>query len=182
MLAPVKKIYLTQNFGENPSSYLRFGLKGHNGLDFRAFLPSGERCYQAGKSEIFAPHDGKIIENAFDASGYGYYVKIENEKEGSVLGHFAQLSSKKVGQSVTQGELIAYQGVTGNATGIHLHWGYYQKPRQRNNGYNGFINQKDLFVENTAELEPTMTISQKLFAELVGKATKYDEAVSLGKL
>lgn len=183
MQTPVKKIYLTQGFGENVNFYRRFGLKGHNGLDFRAFLPDGSRCYQAGKSEIFAPHAGKIIENAFDANGYGYYLKIENESEGSVLGHFARASTKAVGTQLQMGELIAYQGATGNATGIHLHWGYYQKPRHRDNGYDGFIDQSNLFSQELqTEIAATMVITQELFAQLVAKATKYDEAVALGKL
>lgn len=91
MQSPVKKEYITQTFGANPASYSRFGLKGHNGIDYRAFLPNGERCSEGGKSEVFAPHDGKVIECAFDAGGYGNYVKIESVTQGSVLAHFSSL-------------------------------------------------------------------------------------------
>jgi murein DD-endopeptidase MepM/ murein hydrolase activator NlpD len=88
MRSPVKKEFVTQAFGVNPSRYAQWGLKGHSGIDYRAFLPNGERCYEGGKSEVFAPHNGKILEYALDANGYGNYIKIENDNEGSVLGHF----------------------------------------------------------------------------------------------
>jgi hypothetical protein len=145
MRSPVKKIYITQKFGVTPYAYAMFGLQGHNGLDMRAFLHNGERCYEGGKSEVFAPHDGKVIENSMDTNGYGNYIKIENDKEGSVLAHFSAKSPKAVGATVKEGELVGYQGTTGNSSGIHLHWGYYTKPRDRSNGYNGFINQEGLY-------------------------------------
>jgi murein DD-endopeptidase MepM/ murein hydrolase activator NlpD len=142
MRQPVSKVFITQEFGVNPDSYARFGFKGHNGKDYRAFLPNGDRCYVVGQSEIFAPHNGTVIENAFDQDGYGWYIKIENDKEGSVLAHMNAPSSFKVGDTVKEGDLIGYQGLTGNTTGIHLHWGYYRIPRDRANGYGGMIDQR----------------------------------------
>jgi murein DD-endopeptidase MepM/ murein hydrolase activator NlpD len=181
MQSPVKKEYITQTFGANWTAYAKFGLKGHNGLDFRAFLPNGTRCYEGGKSEVFAPHDGKTIENALDPQGYGWYVKIENEKEGSVLAHLHTESPLKVGSTVKQGQLVGYQGTTGNSTGIHLHWGYYPIPRNRQNGYNGYINQAGLYQPYGEETMPdTMTIEKSVFENLVTKSTKYDEIVNAG--
>lgn len=145
MRSPVKKIYVTQKFGANPERYAKWGLKGHSGIDYRAFLPNGDRCYGGGKSEVFTPHDGKIIENVFDENGYGWYLKIENDNEGSVLAHFSSQSLLAVGTTVKEGDWVGYQGSTGNSSGIHLHWGYYKKPRDRSNGYNGFINQEGLY-------------------------------------
>ena len=129
---------LTQGFGENPASYAKFGLKGHNGLDYG--LPTG--------TDVIAPHAGKIIEVAYDATGYGYYIKIENNKEGSVLAHLKE-SLVSVGSTVTEGQLIAHSDNTGNSTGPHLHWGYYLFPRDRANGYAGFINQLPLLTPVT---------------------------------
>jgi len=140
--SPVKLIYITQKFGVNPSAYALFGLKGHNGLDLRAFLPNGERCYEGGKSEVFSPQDGACKENALDVNGYGWYVKIESATQGSVLGHFHTQSPIKIGTQVKMGQLVGYQGSTGNSTGIHLHWGWYPIPRNRSNGFLGFENQE----------------------------------------
>lgn len=126
---------LTQGFGENPANYAQFNLKGHNGLDYG--LPTG--------TDVIAPHSGKVIEVAFDAGGYGLYIKIENNKEGSVLAHLKD-NLVSVGTTVTEGQLIAHSDNTGNSTGPHLHWGYYLFPRDRNNGYAGFINQLPLLV------------------------------------
>ena len=133
---------LTQGFGENPANYAQFGLKGHNGLDYG--LPTG--------TDVIAPHAGKIIEVAYDAGGYGNYIKIENDKEGSVLAHLKE-SLVSIGTVVTEGQLIAHSDNTGNSTGPHLHWGYYLFPRDRQNGYNGFINQLPLLPISTSNLQ-----------------------------
>ncbi len=158
LIHPVKKVYITQAWGVNPQNYARFGLKGHNGLDYRAFLPNGDRCFEEGKSEVFAPHDGKVIENAFDADGYGNYLKIENDSEGSILAHLSPPSSIPVGESVKQGDLVGFQGYTGNSTGIHLHWGYYPKPRNKNNGYSGTIDPTPLITDI---IKPPVEITDK---------------------
>lgn len=126
---------LTQGFGENPANYAKFGLKGHNGLDYA--LPAG--------TDVIAPHAGKVIEAAFDTPGYGLYLKIENDKEGSVLAHLKD-NLVSVGDTVSEGQLIAHSNNTGNSTGPHLHWGYYLFPRDRTNGYAGFINQLPLLL------------------------------------
>lgn len=140
LIHPVKKVFITQGFGANPDVYKRFGYKGHNGVDYRAFLPNGERTTEGGKSEVFAPHSGRVIENGWDPDGYGWYVKIENEKEGSILAHFSQ-KGPEVGTELKQGDFVSYQGTTGFSSGIHLHWGYYHIPRDRQNGYGGMIDQ-----------------------------------------
>jgi murein DD-endopeptidase MepM/ murein hydrolase activator NlpD len=126
---------LTQGFGVNPDSYKQWGLLGHDGLDYG--LPMG--------TEVLAPHNGKIIEATNDPTGYGNYIKVENDKEGSVLGHLHDFVVK-VGDSVNEGQLIAHSNNTGNSTGPHLHWGYYLFPRNRANGYAGFIDQSNLIT------------------------------------
>lgn len=118
-------------FGSIINPYARFGMSGHNGLDYAT--PTG--------TKIFAPHSGKILEVADQGNdGYGRYIKIENDEEGSVLAHL-QEARVKVGDFVDQGKLVALSDNTGNSTGSHLHWGYYKKPRNRQNGYAGFIDQ-----------------------------------------
>ena len=133
MIKPFKGNYiLTQGFGGNKDSYSQFGMLGHNGLDYG--LPSG--------TQVIAPHAGKILEVAYDAGGYGNYVKIENDKEFSVLGHLKTLSPLKVDTEVKQGDIIGISGNTGNSTGPHLHHGYCFKPRNKDNGFNGYVDQQ----------------------------------------
>ena len=125
------------------SSYTKFGLLGHNGQDFGC--PIGTR--------IIAPHDGKIVENQLDGTGYGWYVKIENDNEGSILGHFNSQSQCKVGSEVQQGEFVGLSGNSGNSTGPHLHWGYYRFPRKRDNGFSGTVDQTHWIGLETYEEE-----------------------------
>lgn len=110
--------------------YAEYGYKGHNGIDYA--LPTG--------TPVLAPHSGIIKEATFDASGYGYYVKIENDDEGSVLAHLETIKVS-IGFQLIEGDLIGTSDNSGNSTAPHLHWGYYKKPRNRDNGYGGFIDQ-----------------------------------------
>ena len=143
MIKPFKGNYrLTQIWGANPKIYSKFGLLGHNGIDWG--LPNG--------TEVIAPHAGKVIEKAYDKNGYGNYLKIENSKEGSILSHF-QKFFVNVGDTIKQGQKIALSNNTGFSTGPHIHWGYYKKPRDRSNGYSGTMNQLPLLKENNMNLQ-----------------------------
>jgi len=169
---------LTQEFGVNKANYEKFGLQGHNGLDYG--LPTG--------TDVLAPHSGKVIEVAFDANGYGNYIKIENDKEGSVLAHLKE-SFVGIGAQVTEGQLIAHSDNTGNSTGAHLHWGYYTFPRNRQNGFAGFINQLPLLPANNDNMykgydltnKDSMKVAVDILVRVQGgefvDKPKYDEAL-----
>lgn len=148
MIVPFKGTFrLTQGFGGNYDSYKQFGMLGHNGLDYG--LPSG--------TQVIAPHGGTIIETGDEGStGYGKYIKIENGIEGSVLAHL-QSFQVKVGDTVSEGQPIAFSDNTGNSTGPHLHWGYYKFPRNRQNGYAGFIDQLPLITAPVPSPTPLPT-------------------------
>jgi septal ring factor EnvC (AmiA/AmiB activator) len=161
---PLKNVYITQPWGANPDIYKRFGLLGHNGLDLRA--PMG--------TEVFAPHDGVIKEKRLDADGYGNYIKIESDKEGSVLGHLKDFNVN-INQQVKEGDLVGWADNTGFSTGSHLHWGYYKIPRNRDDGYLGYINQEPLLKENMAD---TVAVPTKDFENLVKKSTYWDGVAS----
>lgn len=111
--------------------YAQYGLQGHNGLDHD--VP----CY----TPLYAMISGKVIEVADEGNiGYGKYVKIENDKEGALVAHLSSFSSIKVGDQVIEGEtLIGKSGTSGNSTGCHTHTGYYRFPRNRQNGFAGYI-------------------------------------------
>ena len=157
---------LTQPFGVNPQNYAKFGLQGHNGTDHA--LPTG--------TIVKAPHSGKIIETSIDPSGYGNYLKIENTTEGSVLAHL-QKFFVKVGDEVKEGDTIALSDNTGNSTGPHLHFGYYRFPRDRSNGFAGFIDQTP-YIGVTLPLMPTYSEKQAIidaYQALCGVVPSSDE-------
>lgn len=134
MILPFKGSYKESQDWNDPryrSSYYKFGLLGHNGKDYAT--PVG--------TQIIAPHKGRVVEAAFDQYGYGWYIKVENEVEGSILAHFKEAPKFPVGAYVQQGDVIGLSGNTGNSTGPHLHWGYYRLPRKRDNGFAGTIDQ-----------------------------------------
>ena len=166
MIKPFKGNYrLTQIWGANPKIYSKFGLLGHNGIDWG--LPNG--------TEVIAPHAGKVIEKAYDKNGYGNYLKIENSKEGSILSHF-QKFFVNVGDTIKQGQKIALSNNTGFSTGPHIHWGYYKKPRDRSNGYSGTMNQLPLLKENNmSDLQECLEQHTKLVDECITKEKKIKE-------
>ena len=93
---------------------------------------TGETSYHSGTdiavpegTPILAAADGTVtIANALDSWGgsYGYYVKLDHGSGLTTL--YAHCSSICVtaGQQVTAGQVIAYVGQTGRATGPHLHF------------------------------------------------------------
>ncbi len=70
---------------------------------------------------IRAAEDGKVTEAGW-GGGYGKMVVVDHG--GGVLTRYAHCSSLnvKVGDRVTQGEVIARVGSTGRSTGSHLHF------------------------------------------------------------
>ncbi len=98
--------------------------KFHNGVDFRA--PMG--------SPIQAAGDG-VVEKISWETGYGKYVRIRHD--GGYETTYAHISATpsdlRIGQRVTQGQVIAYVGSTGYSTGPHLYYelrvnGRYENP------------------------------------------------------
>jgi len=166
MRKPFKQDFrLTQGWGVNESSYRRFGLKGHNGTDWA--LPTG--------TEVLAPHNGKVLEVADEGGdGYGKYIKIESATEGSLVAHLKS-SSVRVGQEVKEGDLLGLSNNTGNSTGPHLHWGYFRIPRNRQDGFGGYI---DPFPYIKAvSPEKSVTLDSATFEMLVTKATERDDVL-----
>lgn len=86
--------------------------RNHNGIDIAA--SSG--------SQIIAVASGKVITNTYDASGYGYYIVVEqNDGIKAYYGHMKSASPLTVGSNVKAGDVVGMVGSTGNSTGNHLH-------------------------------------------------------------
>ncbi len=73
-------------------------------------------------SKIVAPLGGTVVYTKYSGSGYGNYLLLDHHNGYFTL--FAHCNSIAVssGQSVKQGQVIAYVGSTGYSTGNHLHF------------------------------------------------------------
>lgn len=93
----------------------------HQGVDFAA--PSGTAIYAAG--------DG-VVARVGRVNGYGNYVEIEHNREYSTA--YAHLSAYArglhEGERVRQGDVVGYVGMTGSATGPHLHYEVHYQGEQ----------------------------------------------------
>jgi murein DD-endopeptidase MepM/ murein hydrolase activator NlpD len=90
-------------------------IRAHKGVDYAA--PIGTPVHAAGDGRIrFAGWKG----------GYGNVVEIEHTSSiVTVYGHLSRFAhGTHAGTHVTQGTVIAYVGMTGLATGPHLHYEY----------------------------------------------------------
>lgn len=141
---------ISQLFGKNPQMYAKFGLKGHNGIDFAC--PTGTQlvcCFD--EAEVITAED--------DKTGYGKHIKLWDKKQQlvAIYGHCKELLVK-VGDRVKFGNLIAISNNTGFSTGPHLHFGVCKvdkncKRLNTNNGYSGWINPLEDFVWETENLK-----------------------------
>ena len=114
---PIDKVFITQGFGDRPSYYKKYGLPGHNGVDFRVrFIDS-----PLGRRYITAVSDGSIDVVRADAGGYGTHIR-QRLLDGSLViyGHLTRAYVSK-GQVVKKGDRIGLSGNTGDSSAPHLH-------------------------------------------------------------
>ena len=98
-------------------------VRAHKGVDYAA--PTGTPIHAAG--------DGVIKFRGWER-GYGNFVVIKHTKDiSTAYGHMSRFASgERVGEHVKQGEVIGYVGMTGLATGPHLHYEFRVDGVQRN--------------------------------------------------
>jgi murein DD-endopeptidase MepM/ murein hydrolase activator NlpD len=96
-------------------------MRAHKGVDYAA--PTGTPIHAAG--------DGVIKFKGW-MNGYGNFVVIQhNGSISTAYGHMSRFASERVGQHVSQGQVIGYVGMTGLATGPHLHYEFRVNGTQR---------------------------------------------------
>ena len=88
-------------------------IRAHKGVDYAA----------ATGTPIKATGDGRVV-SAGRKGGYGNAVVIQHgQKYQTLYGHMVRFASGiTAGTHVTQGQVIGYVGMTGLATGPHLHY------------------------------------------------------------
>lgn len=98
----------------NPIVSSAFGPRGddfHRGVDFAA--PMG--------TPVYATLAGTVISSGYHES-WGNYVAIKHENGLTTLYAHNNQNLVAVGQTVSQGDILASIGSTGNSTGPHLHF------------------------------------------------------------
>lgn len=148
-------IVYTQRFGLNPQIYKQFGLKGHNGIDYRTRTASTPNAHR----HVYAMAGGVVMEAKdqdiyfkgmrLKRRGYGRYVRIMHpDGAQSVYGHLEKFYVK-AGQAVSKDTIIGLTGNTGFSTGPHLHVGYRPADWQKiqGNGYAGYVNFEPYLIQ-----------------------------------
>ena len=115
--APLDFAYISSHFNPNRLHPILHKIKAHNGVDYAA----------SRNTPVKASGDG-VISFVGVKGGYGRTIEIKHG--GNIKTLYAHLekynSISKVGNKVKQGEIIAYVGDSGRATGPHLHFEFWQ--------------------------------------------------------
>lgn len=118
---PVNAAHITSGFGMRKHPLLGY-TKMHKGVDFGA----------ATGTPIMAAGDG-VVQFKGWKGGYGNFVVIKhNSTYETAYGHISRFGNISVGNRVRQGQIIAYVGMTGGATGPHLHYEVRSNDKQVN--------------------------------------------------
>ena len=97
-------------------------MRKHTGVDYAA--PTG--------TPIVAAGDGKVQFEGWK-NGYGNCIIVDHGRGYTTLyGHMSKFGKYKVGTRVAQGATIGYVGMTGMATGPHLHYEFRINGEYRN--------------------------------------------------
>jgi murein DD-endopeptidase MepM/ murein hydrolase activator NlpD len=109
---PIDGARITSGYGMRVNPILGYSAM-HQGIDFGA--PTG--------TPIFAAGNG-VVEEIGWKNGYGKYIKLRhNGTYETAYAHTSRFASGlQKGSKVKQGQVIAYVGATGHATGPHLHF------------------------------------------------------------
>jgi murein DD-endopeptidase MepM/ murein hydrolase activator NlpD len=113
-------------------------IRAHQGTDYAA--PLGTPVYAAGAGRInFRGVKG----------GYGNVIQIDHGQGIETLyGHLSRFAPQRAGAHVQQGETIGYVGMTGLATGPHLHFEYHINGR--------FVDPQRVKLPDASPLDPAL--------------------------
>lgn len=118
---PVDGARLSSKFGMRRHPISGY-TKMHQGIDFAA--PTGTPIHVAG--------NGVITQVGYDG-GYGKAITVKHNNEyATKYAHLSRFAKVKVGQAVTQRQVIGYVGSTGHSTGPHLHFEVHRHGKKIN--------------------------------------------------
>ncbi|MGC9125372.1 MAG: peptidoglycan DD-metalloendopeptidase family protein [Caldisericaceae bacterium] len=104
--------YISSPFGWRSNPFGGGGYEFHTGIDIVAYYGA----------PIRAAADGTVEDAGWNSGGYGIWVKMYHRDEiETIYGHLSQVIVK-AGDKVKKGQVIGYEGATGEATGPHLHF------------------------------------------------------------
>ncbi len=116
--APVQFSRISSIFNPNRKHPILNTIRAHRGVDYAA--PTGTPVRAAGAGRV-----------QFRGVKGGFGNEIELQHAGGVVTRYGHLSrfaaGLSPGQKVAQGEVIGYVGMTGLATGPHLHFEYIER-------------------------------------------------------
>jgi murein DD-endopeptidase MepM/ murein hydrolase activator NlpD len=112
---PVEFTRVSSRFNPNRRHPVLNTIRAHKGVDYAA--PTGTPVRAAG--------DGRV-QFAGKKGGYGNVLEIAHARGVvTVYGHLSRFGKGiRTGTKVTQGQVVAYVGMSGLATGPHLHYEY----------------------------------------------------------
>ncbi len=116
--APLKYNHISSRFSNSRLHPILKIRRPHHGVDYAA--PEGTPVHSVG--------DGFVVKKGYQRHGAGNYIKIKHNSVYTT--QYAHLKAfargLKVGDHVTQGQLIGYVGMTGYATGPHLDFRFFK--------------------------------------------------------
>lgn len=110
---PVEFARISSRFNPNRRHPVLNKIRAHNGVDYAASTGT----------PIKATGDGRIVHFG-RKGGYGNTIIVQHgQKYKTLYAHMSRYASGlRAGSNVTQGQIIGYVGMTGLATGPHLHY------------------------------------------------------------
>ncbi len=113
---PLDYVKITQYFGVSSSAKRLYATGSHNGVDFRASTGTPVKAMASG-----VVIDSGNTDLTCKGASYGVWVLIRYTNGlSSVYGHLSEVRAQN-GQTVRTGDIVAFSGGTGYATGPHLH-------------------------------------------------------------
>lgn len=119
---PLTEVKITSEFTNARYHPILGKIKEHKGIDFGAPM----------NTPIHVTADG-IVKFVGRKGGYGKMIEVQHgNKYSTVYAHMNKFSDIKIGDKVSQNQIIGYVGQTGYATGPHLHYEFKVNDAQQN--------------------------------------------------